>query len=557
MTDADRRETRPAEPGADDRRLRATDDRRQRADQTGPWLCSCPRVDPTRTAGVVVGLVVLVVGFSGSALAHAGSLSGSLQPVAAPFWLVLVTGGGVVAASFLFAALVTDHDTIREVNDRRLRLPVEPLRPLVPVVRAFSVLGLLVVAVVGLVGPTDPLLNLAVLTVWVGWWAGYTMSTYLVADSWFLLNPWRTLSAAVEALGGRFGSWEARSLPASVGAWPSVVGLLLLVWVEVVSPVGERPTTLVTVVAVYTLVTLAGGAVYGRVWFDRVDPVARVFRLYGLMAPLQRGDPTVVSPTTEFASPRTVRDGGLTVSDDGDVDESVGEHDARDGPDGAESTADTAPGSLATLSLPGTALVRYPEAMRRDDVAFVVALLWVTTFDGLVSTPAWNGIVRALPAPPLVFHLVTVVIGFGVFLSVYRASTRFVGRTAETYVTTRFVAGWFAPALVPIAAGYHVAHFLGYFLSLAPALGTLLLSPFAAPTTVPLLTLPGWFGSLQLSFVVVGHLLAVWVAHARAFELFPGRLQPIQSQYPFVVVMVVYTMTSLWIVAQPFAAPVT
>jgi hypothetical protein len=49
----------------------------------------------------------------------------------------------------------------------------------------------------------------------------------------------------------------------------------------------------------------------------------------------------------------------------------------------------------------------------------------------------------------------------------------------------------------------------------------------------------------------------VWVAHARAFELFAGRLQPIRSQYPFVVVMVVYTMTSLWIVAQPFAAPVT
>jgi hypothetical protein len=195
--------------------------------------------------------------------------------------------------------------------------------------------------------------------------------------------------------------------------------------------------------------------------------------------------------------------------------------------------------------------------MGRDDVAFVVALLWVTTYDGLVSTPAWNGVVRALPTPPLLTHLVTAVVGFGLFLSVYRVSTRFVGQTAETYVTTRFVAGWFAPALVPIAAGYHVAHFLGYFLSLAPALGTLALAPLSAPASVPLLSLPAWFGSLQLGFVVAGHLLAVWVAHARAFELFPGRLQPIRSQYPFVVVMVVYTMTSLWIVAQPFTAPVT
>lgn len=52
-------------------------------------------------------------------------------------------------------------------------------------------------------------------------------------------------------------------------------------------------------------------------------------------------------------------------------------------------------------------------------------------------------------------------------------------------------------------------------------------------------------------------MVAVWVAHARSFELFPGRLQPIRSQYPFVVVMVGYTMSSLWSVAQPFASPLT
>ncbi|WP_142859911.1 hypothetical protein [Salinigranum halophilum] len=510
-----------------------------------------------RTVGVLVGCLVLCAGFARPALAHAGSLSGALRSAQAPFWLVLVTGGGVVAASFLFATLVTDHETIREVNDRRLALPVGGLRSLVPVVRGVGVGGLLVVLVVGLLGPRDPLLNLAVLTVWVGWWAGYTMSTYLVADSWPLLNPWRTLSSLLERLRGSVlgGASGTRTLPASVGAWPSVAGLLALVWLEVVSPVGERPTTLVAVVAGYTVVTLAGTALYGGAWFDRVDPIARVFRLYGLMAPLRRAGFDV--PPAARASPQPRHDGGVAV----------GEQEGAGGRDTVEASTEPTPSTGrredgatdATLSLPGTALVRYPGAMGRDDVAFVVALLWVTTYDGLVSTPAWNGVVRALSVvvPPLLTHLVTAVVGFGLFLSVYRVSTRFVSQTAETYVTTRFVAGWFAPALVPIAAGYHVAHFLGYFLSLAPALGTLLSAPLAAPVSVPLLSLPGWFGSLQLGFVVAGHLLAVWVAHARAFELFSGRLQPIRSQYPFVVVMVVYTMTSLWIVAQPFTAPVT
>jgi hypothetical protein len=373
------------------------------------------------------------------------------------------------------------------------------------------------------------------------------MSAYLVADTWWAVNPWRTVASALPK--------RNEPLPASLGAWPSVAGLLLLVWLEVVSPVGDRPTTLAAVVVGYTAVTLAGAAVYGDAWFEDVDPVSRVFRLYGLMAPIRRGDPTGATATTEHP----IRDGGVALPDERDDEADNASVDT----EGAERPADVAGGGddgvRATLSLPGTALARYPAAMGRDDTAFVVALLWVTTYDGLVSTPTWNGVVSALAAlvPPVVTHLLTVVVGFGLFLFVYEASTRLVRETAETYVTTRFVAGWFAPALVPIAAGYHVAHFLGYFLSLAPALGTVLASPLSPPASVPLLTLPGWFGSLQLTFVVAGHLLAVWVAHARAFELFPGRLQPIRSQYPFVVVMVGYTVTSLWIVAQPFTAPIT
>ncbi|WP_152040118.1 hypothetical protein [Salinigranum salinum] len=517
----------------------------------------------TRAVVALLGAVIGLALFARPAVAHAGSLSGSLSSVQAPFWLVVVTGGGIVAASFLFATLVTDHETIRAVNDRRLVLPVGALRRLVPLVRVAGVVGLVAVVVVGLVGPSDPLLNLAVLTVWVGWWAGYTMSAYLVADSWWLVNPWRTLASLLPSQG--------RSLPDTVGAWPSVIGLLTLVWLEVVSPVGERPTTLAVVVLVYTVVTLVGAAAYGEAWFERVDPVARVFRLYGLMAPVQRDDPTAVDPgegTVGGSRHRDVAagDGGVELPREraaSEADsaatrgvtartesESAAESEERDGgPD--EPTP--------TLSVPGTALARYRGAMDGDDVAFVVALLWVTSYDGLVSTPTWNGVVGALAGvvPPLFTHLVTVVVGFGLFLGVYRLSTRYVRRTAETYVTTPFVAGWFAPALVPIAAGYHVAHFLGYFLSLAPALAGVLASPVTPPASVTLVTLPGWFGSLQLGFVVAGHLLAVWIAHARAFELFPGRLQPIQSQYPFVVVMIVYTMTSLWIVAQPFTAPIT
>jgi hypothetical protein len=434
------------------------------------------------------------------ALAHAGSLAGALQPAPVPLWLVVVTGGGVVGVSFLFTSLLTDHETIRALNAGRVGLPsLRAVRAVgLPLLRAAGVAVLGVVLAATFLGPPEPLRNLGLLVVWVGWWAGYTMSTYLVADTWALLNPWRTLAGLVPS--------PRRAYPASAGAWPSVAGLLVLVWLEVVSPVADDPRALGVVVFAYSLVTVAGAVRYGDEWFARGDPVARVFRLYGRLAPLQRTDE------------------GLS------------------------------------LSFPGAALARDPEALPGDDVAFVVALLWVTSYDGLASTAPWNAVVRAVAGvgvPPLAVHLVAVVAGFAAALGTYRLAARLARRTADTYVTADFVARWFAPSLLPIAAGYHLAHFLDYFAGLAPALAVVALDPASPPVALPTLVVPPWYGSIQLAFVVLGHVLAVWIAHARSFDLFAGRLQPVRSQYPFVGVMVAYTVSSLWIVSQPFASPLT
>ena len=72
---------------------------------------------------------------------------------------------------------------------------------------------------------------------------------------------------------------------------------------------------------------------------------------------------------------------------------------------------------------------------------------------------------------------------------------------------------------------------------------------------VPVVLVPDWFGTLQLAFVLIGHLIAIWVAHGVAFETFTGRLQPIRSQYPYSLVMILYTMVSIGIVYQPSIAP--
>jgi len=456
--------------------------------------------------------------------AHVGGLTDTTVSAPVPTWLTVLTGGAIVGVSFLLTSVVTDHDLIRGVAGAHIRLPgLATLRRWGR--RAFQLLGLGALAfivVTGMVGPTTPTENAAILLVWAAWWGGFTMTVYLLGNSWPAVDPVRTLAGLIPSA-GRF------SYPDRLGAWPSVAGLLGLVYFEVVMPVASAPRFLTVVVLAYVLVGLLGAWAFGRAtWFGTIDPVARVFRVYGRFAPIQR-----TADGFELRLP------GNTLIDD------ATSHPLARGSSGGDASEDAGSGRATPINEAG-------------QTAFIVALLWVTTYDGLVATPLWRAFATPIVGvgiPPLVLYLVAILAGFALFLALYRLATRRGRDAAETYVSARFFQDWFAPALVPIAAGYHIAHFFGYFLSLSPALLAVLGSPLAPPTELLVIVLPEWWGSIQLLFVLVGHLIAVWVAHALAFELFPGILTPLRSQYPLVLAMIVYTMISAWIVTQPFGAP--
>jgi len=440
--------------------------------------------------------------FVGSAAAHGGSLgAGGRESIEVPTWLFLLTGGGAVGASFLLSSFVTDRLFVRELHGWSRDAVVPGRRLLVALGKIAGLVGLAAVLGIGFLGPDAALANLGLLLVWVGWWAGFTMTTYLVGNTWPVLDPFRTLASVLPTLD--------RDYPERLGAWPGVVGLLALIWLEVVSPLADDPGLLATTIVGYGVVTLAGSVVFGPDrWFTTVDPVARVFRYYGRVAPLTRDDET---------------------------------------------------GRLR-LRLPGSALTDARLVDGLDEVGFVVALVWVTTYDGLVATPLWADFARSVVAfgvPPAILYPAVLIAGYLVFLGAYWLAARGARRLADSYVSTAVLAQRFAPPLLAIAAGYHLAHYLEYFLSLAPAALAVAPTPLTGPATgeVPIGVIPGWFGALNLTFVLLGHLLAIWVAHAAAFDRFPGRLQAIRSQYTFTLVMVGYTMTSLWIVSQPTVTP--
>lgn len=417
--------------------------------------------------------------------------------VTVPTWLYLVTGGAVVGASGLLSMLVTDRAFIERIHDRSIRLTAGRVRHLVTLGGVIGVVALCLVVVVGVAGPAFANANLAVLLVFVVARAGLTTVAYLVGNPWPAINPWRALAAR---LPNGFVDY-----PTDLGVVPAIAGLLVLIWLEVVVPVTTVPWVLAVAVLAYSAYTLAGAVVFSPgSWFRYADPLSVWFRFYGAVAPIHR---------TEEAL--ELRPWGARLRE-GDV--------------------------LRDLS----------------GVGFAVLLVWELTYSGFVVTPPGVRTIELLVGfglPPALVYLSILLGGYALFLAVYWLAARRARRRAETYLSTRYLAFRFAPPLVAIAAGYHLAHYAGFLLSLSPSLLGAVSNPLSPPLPPQVLVLPGWFGTLEALFVLLGHLLAIWAAHAASFDLFSGRLQAIRSQFPFVLVMVLYTMVSLYLLSLPTQPP--
>jgi len=434
----------------------------------------------------------------------------SKQPrdtLAVPRWLYLATGGATIGASALLASFVTDRTLIRYLHNWSLSGPtVDNWRtPLVWVGRGLGVAVFGLAVYLGLTGPQLPTASFTILVTFVIVRAGLPMLTYLGGNLWPVLNPWRGIVSLLPT--------GYRTYPEGLARWPAVGGLLLLVWIEVIFPVSTIPSVLSIAILGYSVVTIVGAVLVGpNAWFGNADPLSVLFRFFGAVAPVKR------------------RHGELTVK------------------------------------LPGSDLTDADLITDTSDVAFVIALIWELTYSGFITTETGATTIETLVSlstigvgavqiRAILIYTLLFVSGYVVFFGAYWYAGVLSRRRTGTYITAKRIAFRFAPSLLAIAAGYHLAHYTGLAVSLSPALGMAIVSPLSPPANPLTLSPPGWFEGLSIAYVLVGHLLAIWAAHATAYELFSSRLVAIRSQYPFIVVMIGYTVISLWILSLPGATP--
>jgi len=421
---------------------------------------------------------------------------GSRQDLPLPFTAVLIGAAAALLVSFVALGALWPEPRLRA--DSGIPLPPRLARTLSsPVFKGIWVtLSLLLTGwtVMALVFGKDDANNPVPYVVYAWLWVGLAALSLIFGPIWSWLNPIRWLHAGVTRL-ARLDP-DASMTTWSPGYWPAALGLFAFTWLELIAP--DRTTLLVLRVTIggFVLVNLLGALVFGRGWFRRADPFEVWSRLYGSLSPLARR-------TDRVWVLRSPLHGANSVAVDR--------------------------GLLATASV----------------------MLGSTAYDGFSSEPRWYTFVQssALPSELLMTAgLIGMSLVVGVSLHLAAAvSARVAG------VPVRGLAAQFAPSLLPIAAGYVVAHYWSLWifegqntwirLSDPLGIGANWLGTGGLTANATLLA-PTLVATIQVLAIVTGHILGVVLAHERAVTLFQRRVAVI-GQVPLLALMVGYTCGGL------------
>lgn len=469
--------------------------------------------------------------------AHA--IGGTFQlPV--PLWLYLAGAAIAVAASFTITVLAARPATGPVAYATR----AIPTGVAVATRIGLRILGLAwwygAIAAGILVGDISPL---PAVLLWIGIWVGLPIVAVLAGNPWPSLSPFRTTFAALEWLAWRIG---ARRLdlgvpyPRALARWPAVLLLAAGIWAELILPGRQVAGTVAALMVGYTVLTLAGMLAVGPVaWLRHAELFEVELGWFGRIGPLVRrsGSADVCAECGERCDPAR----------------------CLDCPECAAAAEDGERRPALRPWIVGLTDVARPGW---SDAAFILLALAGVTYDGLRETAVGATLFNAFypsvsailgPASAATFLLVdtlrfaAVLATFVVAFVTAAAATRALGRDRATPLGS--VAGRYAATLLPIAAGYLIAHYLTLVIQGVLWLPSLLVDPLMtiAPQLDAIPIAAVWY--VSVASIVGGHITGIVLAHRLALADAPGRATV--AGLPMVALMIGYTVLSLWIIAAP------
>ena len=380
------------------------------------------------------------------------------------------------------------------------------LRAATSILALFCMVGLIAT---GLFGPRDPLGNLLPLVVFTAWWICFPFLQALFGDLWAWVNPWSRSIVLV------FRGRHLFRLPDWLGIWPANLTYLLAGVYTLTDIAPDDPARLAWVLGIYWSITFVMCGVFGPAWLHRGEGFTVFFDLIAKMTPFRR---------------KPVR-----------------------------------------LEFPGQAVIQ-TKNQQISVAVFSVSLLALGSFDGLNETFWWMAQIGINPLefpgrsavvwPNRVGMIAAVVLlnlAFAFCVWIGLALVGQAGQFRQLYCR-------FALTLIPIALGYHFAHYLTSAMVNFQYLAKELNDPF--DTGAALLGLKDFYVTTsffnqhhtvqriwltQAGAIVLAHMLAVVLSHALALKVFGTHRLAVISQLPVAGFMVLYTLFGLWLLASPVA----
>ena len=373
----------------------------------------------------------------------------------------------------------------------------------------------LITVYAGLAGTDGQSENLAPTAVYVLFWVGVPFASLFFGNVFALLSPWRALGRATGWLAGRFGETpEPLEYPERLGRIPAAAGIFGFAICELCWASATEPGPLAILMLLYFVAMLVGMSLYGvEAWTRNADAFGVLFGLIGSLSPLGRR-----------------ADGRLYLR------------------------------------------VPFTGAARLTPVTATIALLVIsvgsTAFDGAKEGALFNDLAQDLQSffGDLGFSLgFSLELGFVVGLAgavaivgiIWTAGMRGM-KPPERAPSRRELARAFGHTLIPIAAGYLVAHYFSLLAYNGQDLWRLANDPLGdgsdlfggAEATIDygVVSATGiWY--VQVCALVIGHVAALVLAHDRALELYGSAKRATRSQVVMLVLMVAFTCLGLWLLS--------
>jgi hypothetical protein len=452
-------------------------------------------------------------------LAHALA---SRQDLPVPAWLFAWGASIVLVVSFFALAAGWRTPRFEQPHSRPLGAGLScallglPAQVLCGCVGVF-LLGFAVYA--GFEGTVAADRNFALTFLFVTCWLGFPFFSAVLGDLFRPFNPWRAIGRAAGAGFRAIAGQRPVHLayPERLGRWPAAIGLLAVVWLEVVYGNGAailEPETAAVAALLYSVYALAMMAVFGvEEWCERGEVFSVYFGMFGRL--------------------------GIFGSRDGRLE--------RRRPFSAATTWATIPGSAALViaSIATPSFDGASEGAFKDPMETVIGWL-----EG-----AGIGLTASLRLTDTIFMLLC----FAGVALVYALGVRGM-RTVPGAPSLAKLRVGFAHTLIPIALAYLVAHYFSYFVFQEQAQFTYLLSdPLGTGTTdlfgtassgvdYTILTANTiWY--VQVGALIVGHAIGLMLAHDRALVFWPDYRRATASQYWMLAVMVAFTCFGLYLLS--------